>query len=184
MGDTRFRIVNTLNEELPDGEIGELLIAGSSVILGYWEQPDATKRSIHNGWLNSGDLAMRDSDGYYSIVGRSKDLIISGGFNVYPKEIERGLLELSGIHDVAVVGVPDLEWGESVVAVVIGTIHWSKLDTWARSNLAPYKRPKRLVLVDDFPRNAMGKVQKSKIREMLLNTTLDLLTFPIPIDAH
>ena len=169
LGDTQFRIVNPENEDLPDGEIGELLISGPSVIQGYWEQEDATSRTIKKGWLYSGDLAMRDSDGYYSIVGRLKDLIISGGFNVYPKEIERGLLTLKGVREVAVVGVPDLEWGESVVAVVIGEVLWTAVETWADTHLAPYKRPKRLVIVDDFPRNAMGKIQKGLIREMLLS---------------
>ena len=169
LGDTQFRIVNPDNEDLSDGEIGELLISGTSVIQGYWEQEEATSRTIQKGWLYSGDLAMRDSDGYYSIVGRSKDLIISGGFNVYPKEIERGLLTLNGVNEVAVVGIPDLEWGESVVAVVIGPILWTEVKSWADTHLAPYKRPKRLVKVDDFPRNAMGKIQKGRIREMLLN---------------
>ena len=169
LGDTKFRVVNADGEELPIGKIGELLISGTSVISGYWNQPEATARTIQNGWLASGDLAVLDEEGYYSIVGRSKDLIISGGFNVYPKEIEQGLLTLSGVKEVAVVGIPDVEWGESVVAVVIGTVVWSDIKAWSKANLAPYKRPRKLVLVEDFPRNAMGKVQKAKLRERLSN---------------
>ena len=149
------------------GEVGELLISGPSVVSGYWEQPDATERTIVNGWLYSGDLASKDSDGYYSIVGRSKDLIISGGFNVYPTEVERVLLELDGVEQVAVVGLPDDEWGEVVVAAVIGAASWEAIQQVSKVQLAPYKRPKHLVQVEEFPRNAMGKVQKAKIREFV-----------------
>ena len=167
LGDMRFRVVNAEREDVSIDEIGELLISGPSVISGYWNQPEATTQTIQDGWLASGDLATLDADGYYSIVGRSKDLIISGGFNVYPKEIERGLLTLDGVQEVAVVGIPDDEWGESVVAVVIGNVTWDVVRAWSLENLAPYKRPKKLVLVEDFPRNAMGKIQKAQIRESL-----------------
>ena len=106
-----------------------------------------------------------DADGYYSIVGRSKDLIISGGFNVYPTEVERVLLDLDSIEQVAVVGLPDDEWGEVVVAVVIGESSWDEIQQLCTEKLAPYKRPRHVVYVEDFPRNAMGKVQKAKIRD-------------------
>ena len=167
LGDMRFRVVNAEHEDVPIGQVGELLISGPSVISGYWNQPEATDQTIQDGWLASGDLATLDADGYYSIVGRSKDLIISGGFNVYPKEIERGLLTLDGVQEVAVVGIPDDEWGEAVVAVVIGDVTWDSVREWSLANLAPYKRPKKLVLVEDFPRNAMGKIQKAQIRASL-----------------
>lgn len=167
LGNMRFKIVDTDGSECEIGEVGELLISGPSVVSGYWEQPDATERTIVNGWLYSGDLASKDSDGYYSIVGRSKDLIISGGFNVYPTEVERVLLELDGVEQVAVVGLPDDEWGEVVVAAVIGAASWEAIQQVSKVQLAPYKRPKHLVQVEEFPRNAMGKVQKAKIREFV-----------------
>lgn len=165
LGQMRFKIVDSNGNECEIGEVGELLISGPSVISGYWEQPDATERTIENGWLRSGDLASLDGDGYYSIVGRSKDLIISGGFNVYPTEVERVLLDLNGVEQVAVVGLLDEEWGEVVVAVVIGNASWGDIQQVSKIMLAPYKRPKYLVQVQEFPRNAMGKVQKAKIRE-------------------
>ena len=110
-------------------------------------------------------MATLDADGYYSIVGRSKDLIISGGFNVYPKEVENVLLTLEGVKDVAVVGIPSEEWGEEVVAVVVGDVDWSSVENIAKEQLAPYKRPKHLLMVEEFPRNAMGKVQKATLRK-------------------
>ena len=165
LGKMRFKIVDPNGNECAIGEVGELLIAGPSVISGYWEQPEATERTILDGWLYSGDLASIDAEGYYSIVGRSKDLIISGGFNVYPTEIERVLLELDTIEQVAVVGLPNDEWGEVVVAVVIGNASWTEVYRLCNAKLAPYKRPRHLVHVSEFPRNAMGKVQKAKIRD-------------------
>ena len=161
----QFKIVDEDGCQLSLGEVGELLISGSAVISGYWKQPEATAKTIVSGWLHSGDLASLDRDGYYSIVGRSKDLIISGGFNVYPTEVERVLLEIDCIEQVAVVGLPNDEWGEVVVAVVIGDVQWSSIQEVSKAKLAPYKRPRHLLIVDDFPRNAMGKVQKSKLRD-------------------
>ena len=142
LGDMQFKIVDETGSQLPVGEVGELLISGPAVISGYWEQPEATARTIVDGWLHSGDLASLDEDGYYSIVGRSKDLIISGGFNVYPSEVERVLLEIDGVQQIAVVGLPSDEWGEVVVAVVIGNVDWSSLQEASQAKLAPYKRPK------------------------------------------
>ena len=150
LGDMQFKIVDEMGCQLQCGEVGELLISGSAVISGYWEQPEATARTIVDGWLHSGDLASLDEDGYYSIVGRSKDLIISGGFNVYPSEVERVLLEIDGVQQIAVVGLPSDEWGEVVVAVVIGDVDWSSMQEVSQAKLAPYKRPKHLVNVEDF----------------------------------
>ncbi len=167
LGDMKFRIVDSDGKDCGFNEVGELLISGPSVISRYWEQPEATHRTIVNGWLHSGDLATLNEDGYYSIVGRSKDLIISGGFNVYPKEVERVLLEIEGVADVAVVGLFSEEWGEEVVAVVIGQVSLDTILAVSKESLAPYKRPKRLLLVSEFPRNAMGKVQKSRLRDIV-----------------
>jgi len=166
VGDARFKIMNSDGEECSIGQIGELWIKGSSVIQAYWNRPKQTEESITDGWLHSGDLACLDSDGYYSIVGRAKDLIISGGFNVYPKEIENLLLKIKSLKEVAVIGVPDEEWGERVIALLIGSAEEAELKQFCQANLASYKRPKKYIFVDDFPRNAMGKIQKAKLREI------------------
>ena len=131
----------------------------------YWHRPEQSRISIVEGWLHSGDLACRDPEGYYSIVGRAKDLIICGGMNVYPREVERCLLEHQSVEEVAVVGIPDDEWGETVVAVVVGTVEAAALLAYAEDRLAPYKRPRKIFYAEDFPRNAMGKIQKSVLRE-------------------
>ena len=167
VGGTQFRIVDPEGRNLGIGEVGELLIKGSSVIKEYWNRPEQTAQTIVDGWLASGDLAKLDIDGYYSIVGRAKDLIISGGFNVYPKEVEALLLELDGIQEAAVVGIPDDEWGERVVAILIGAGDAGEIKSFSAKHLAPYKRPRQIHFVDDFPRNAMGKIQKAKLRQKL-----------------
>ena len=167
VGQTQFRIVNSEGEEVPIGSIGELLIKGPSVIQGYWRREEQTKQTIVDGWLASGDLARLDEQGYYSIVGRAKDLIISGGFNVYPKEIEALLLEIDLVQEAAVIGLPDEEWGEKVVAVLIGSGEHEAILEYCKAHLAPYKCPKEVVFLDEFPRNAMGKIQKSRLRTSL-----------------
>ena len=159
LGDMQFKIVDKTGYQLPVGEVGELLISGPAVISGYWEQPEATARTIVDGWLHSGDLASLDQDGYYSIVGRSKDLIISGGFNVYPSEVERVLLEIDSMQQIAVVGLPSDEWGEVVVAVVIGDVGWSSVQEVAQAKLAPYKR-RDTCHCRDFPAMPWGKCRR------------------------
>lgn len=165
VGQTQLRIVDSEQKNLEVGEVGELLIKGPSVIKGYWKRPSQTEQTIVDGWLHSGDLAKVDKEGYYSIVGRSKDLIISGGFNVYPKEIEALLLEIETIREAAVIGIPDEEWGEKVVGVLIGSGNPAAILEYCKQRLAPYKRPKAIIFTDDFPRNAMGKIQKAKLRQ-------------------
>lgn len=175
LGDTQFRIVSPDGRDIAMGEVGEvgeLWIRGSSVIRGYWRQPEQTAQTITDGWLHSGDLAMLDAQGYYSIVGRAKELIISGGYNVYPREIENCILQLEGVVDVAVIGLPDEKWGEIVVAVVIGSVSWESVQAHCAEHVASYKCPRRMYLVDAFPRNAMGKVQKMLLRGQILNQTI------------
>ena len=147
-------------------EIGELWIKGPSVIKGYLNKPQQTQETIIDGWLRSGDLAKLDSTGYYNIVGRHKDLIISGGMNIYPREIEAIFLEHPAISDVAVVGIADPEWGERVVAAVIVNqpIDVDELRGHLRQQVSGYKSPKEIRIVSEFPRNALGKIQKAKIR--------------------
>jgi len=146
-----------------NGVDGEIQLRGPNVFRGYWNQPGATSESFtSDGWFASGDLAAVDDDGYVQIVGRSKELIISGGYNVYPKEIEDILRAHGGIEDVAVLGVPSEEWGETVTAVVVanGSITADSIIEFAAQHLAPYKRPRIVRFVETLPRNALGKVQK------------------------
>ena len=151
------------------GETGELWISGPSVISGYLRRPEQTSSTFVGEWLRSGDLAVQDEDGYIRIAGRCKDLVISGGLNIYPLEVEAIFLGHPLVEQVAGVGVPDLEWGEKFVMQVIGKegLCEEELKQFAREKLASYKRPKAYFFVDSFPRNAMGKVQKAKIRQQL-----------------
>lgn len=165
-----IRICDDAGAELPDGEVGEVRISGPGVIEAYLGLPDKTAEAIVGGWMRSGDLAYRDEDGYIHIVGRAKDMIISGGLNVYPVEVESVLLEHPAVAQVAVVGLPDDDWGERVVAAVVAAaaeVDEAALLAFCRERLAGYKCPKAVFVVDDFPRNAMGKVQKAKLRSAL-----------------
>ena len=147
-------------------ETGVLQIRGPSVFSAYWRMPEKTAEEFTaDGWFITGDVGRQDADGRVWISGRAKDLIISGGYNVYPKEIELILDELDGVTESAVVGVPHPDFGEGVVAVVIGSGDEAAMIAECRRQLAPYKSPKRVVFVDELPRNAMGKVQKNLLRD-------------------
>ncbi|THD63301.1 AMP-binding protein, partial [Phenylobacterium sp.] len=147
-------------------ETGVIEIRGPSVFSGYWRMPEKTAEEFSaDGFFRTGDVGRRDPDGRVWISGRAKDLIISGGYNVYPKEIELVLDELAGVTESAVVGVPHPDFGEGVVAVVIGAGDEAAMIAECRRQLAPYKSPKRIVFVEDLPRNAMGKVQKNLLRD-------------------
>jgi malonyl-CoA/methylmalonyl-CoA synthetase len=145
-----------------DGETGELHLRGSNVFSGYWRRPDATAAAFRDGWFRTGDLAVREPDGYYTLQGRRSDLIISGGFNIYPREIEEFLMEQPGVGEVAVAGVPDTLRGEVPVAYIVprGEFDVSELETACRSHLASFKVPRRFIAVEKIPRTALGKVQK------------------------
>jgi len=166
-----IRIVNSETEELlSDGEIGDVQLRGPNVFKGYWRQPDKTSASFSaDGWFKTGDLGFREKDGYLTLCGRSKDLIISGGLNIYPPEVERVLVEHPAVNACAVIGCPDREWGERVTAVVVlnkgEEVTGEELIRFCRERLAPYKSPKSIVFRDDLPRNAMGKVQKAELRK-------------------
>jgi acyl-CoA synthetase (AMP-forming)/AMP-acid ligase II len=138
-------------------------------MLGYWEMPEKTAEALRDGWLHTGDLARLDEDGFLYIMGRAKDMIISGGENIYPAEIERVLKEHPGVRDVAVVGVPDREWGESVLAVVVPEEGRQptpeEVVGWVRERLAGFKKPRFVEFVDALPvTTATGKVQKGELR--------------------
>jgi malonyl-CoA/methylmalonyl-CoA synthetase len=165
------RIVNSKTGEiLSDGAIGDVQLRGPNVFKGYWHQPDKTSASFSaDGWFKTGDLGFREKDGYITLCGRSKDLIISGGLNIYPPEVERVLVDHSAVNACAVIGCPDSEWGEKVVAVVVlnkgESVTGEELIRFCREKLAPYKSPKAVVFRDELPRNAMGKVQKATLRK-------------------
>lgn len=161
----RARIVDGSGADLPNGQAGELLLAGPHMCAGYWRQPEATAAAIRDGWFHTGDVARRDGEGYYYIVDRKKDMIITGGENVYPSEVESVLYGFPTVREAAVVGVPDPTWGEAVTAVVSATAGASvaidDLTAYARDNLARYKVPKRIVVVDELPKNAAGKIVRA-----------------------
>ncbi len=152
---------------LAGGSPGEILLRGPNVFSGYWHRPDATAAAFDaDGWFRSGDIGILDDDGYLRIVGRSKELIISGGYNVYPREVEDVLRAHPGVVDVAVVGEPSSEWGEIVTAVVVPAAEVPDPDellTFAAEGLAPYKRPRAVRFVEELPRNALGKVLRHEL---------------------
>jgi malonyl-CoA/methylmalonyl-CoA synthetase len=158
------RIVGPDGRERGDGETGELLVCGPAVCSGYWRRPDATAAAFVDGWFRTGDLGERSADGYVSLRGRASDLIISGGFNVYPREIEEVLLEQPGVREAAVVGAPDELRGERPVAYFVGGADPAALAAACRRQLASFKVPAAFHRVDSLPRNALGKVQKQLLR--------------------
>lgn len=155
--------------EVPAGEIGVLEVRGSNVFQGYWQMPEKTAEELRpDGWFITGDMARLDSDGYVTIVGREKDLVITGGFNVYPKEVESLIDDLPGVLESAVIGVPHADFGEAVVAVVVPAGDGTSAEAVCAAlagQLAKFKQPKQVVLVEALPRNTMGKVQKKALRE-------------------
>jgi len=157
---------------LPDGETGEIEVRGPHIFAGYWQRPDATADAFDaDGWFATGDLGHRSADGYYTISGRAKELIISGGYNVYPREVEEVLARCPGVAEVVVVGLPDAEFGEQVAAVVVRddpALTAETLIAFCRDQLASYKKPRTVHFVDALPRNALGKVQKHLLREQIL----------------
>ncbi len=166
----RVRVADENGNELPRGEAGVLEITGPNVFKGYWQMPDKTAEEFRpDGWFITGDIAVMADDGRVTIVGRAKDLIISGGFNVYPKEIESAIDDLPGIKESAVFGIPHPDFGEAVTAVVVpdGSAELSEPSVVAtlKDRLARFKQPKRVFIVDALPRNTMGKVQKNILRD-------------------
>lgn len=166
-----LKIVGEDGDELPPGEVGELLIRGHNVMTGYWRDPAATAGAVADGWYRSGDLASVDADGLVTFRDRKRDLIISGGLNVYPSEVERVLAEHPGVREVAVLGYPDDEWGESVLAYVVPAAGWEasaeELIEWSRGRLAGYKKPRRIEFLEQLPLGSSNKVLKKELREAL-----------------
>ena len=167
----RVRVVGADGVDLPLGEIGEVVVRGDTVMAGYWQNPEATATAIRDGWLWTGDMGCMDADGFLTLKDRSKDLLISGGTNIYPREVEEVLLTAPGVAEVSVVGGPDPEWGEVVVAFVVAqagqALSLEGLDAHCIEHIARFKRPKRYVFVDHLPKNNYGKVLKTELRERL-----------------
>jgi len=165
----RIRVVDTHGADLTTGDVGEVLIQGDSVMAGYWRNPEATAAALRAGWLWTGDMGALDADGLLTLKDRSKDMIISGGSNIYPREVEEVLLQAPGVAEVAVVGAMDAEWGEVVVAFCVPqpgqTLHLDALDAYCLEHIARFKRPKRYEVVDALPKNNYGKVLKTELRK-------------------
>ena len=170
LDDVQVRVVDEENNALPQGEIGNLQVKGPNVFKGYWEMPEKTKEDFsEDGFFNTGDKGLIDESGYVSIIGRSKDMIISGGLNVYPKEIESLIDKIDGVLESAVIGLNDEDLGEKVVAVIVSeenkTLEEKEVISEIKDQLAGFKAPKEVKFISQLPRNAMGKVQKNVLRE-------------------
>ena len=165
------RVADGEDRAVPPGETGEVLVRGPSVMAGYWQDPEASARTLAGGWLHTGDLGSLDEDGFLTLKDRSKDVIISGGSNIYPREVEELLLRHDGVLECAVVGRPHPDWGEEVVAFVVpraeGAVSPEALDALCLAAIARFKRPKRYRFVESLPKNNYGKVLKTELRRLL-----------------
>ncbi len=164
-------MVDADDKPLPNGEIGEIICRGDVVMAGYWRNPDATAQTLRNGWLHTGDVGSFDHDGYLTLKDRSKDMIISGGSNIYPREVEEVLLQHPDVDEVSVVGKPHADWGEEVIAFVVcragAVVDETTLDALCLDHIARFKRPKQYRFVSALPKNNYGKVLKTELRVLL-----------------
>lgn len=170
--DVEVRVVDSDDQDVPIGEVGEVVVRGDVVMPGYWEEPEATADTLRHGWLHTGDVGSFDEEGYLTLRDRSKDVIISGGMNIYPREVEETLLLHPGVREAAVVGRTDPEWGEAVVAFVVAADPAAPpttddLDRVCLDHIARYKRPKEYRFVDELPTSNYGKVLKRELRQQL-----------------
>ena len=162
------RVVGAAGQPLPPGETGEVLVRGDTVMPGYWNNPEATAKTLQSGWLYTGDMGALDADGFLTLKDRSKDVIISGGSNIYPREVEEVLLLHPQVREVAVVGQRDAQWGEVVVAYLVagegGPVADAALEALCLEHIARFKRPKEYRWVQALPKNSYGKVLKTELR--------------------
>lgn len=169
--DVEVRVVDADDNPLPNGEVGEVICRGPVVMAGYWRNPEATALALRGGWLHTGDVGSFDDDGFLTLKDRSKDMIISGGSNIYPREVEEVLLRHPGVDEVSVVGKPHAEWGEEVVAFVVArngvSLAADELDALCLDHIARFKRPKQYRFVGALPKNNYGKVLKTELRAAL-----------------
>ncbi|AGL00063.1 long-chain-fatty-acid--CoA ligase [Desulfoscipio gibsoniae] len=166
---TQVRVVNERGEDVAPGEVGEIIGKGDNIMQGYWNLPKATAEALRDGWLYTGDLATVDEDGYIYIVDCKKDMIISGGENIYPKELENVIYEHPAVLEAAVIGLPDTHWGELVMALIVlkqgQQVTEEEIIEYCKKNLASYKKPKRVKFIDELPKNPSGKVLKTVLRQ-------------------
>lgn len=164
-----LRVVDDTLKDVPVGTCGEVIVRGPVVTQGYWRNPQATAETVVNGWLRTGDIGYLSADGFLTLTDRSKDVIISGGTNIYPREVEEVLARHPDVYEVAVVGAPHEEWGEEVVAVIVSRdgapIDPGELDEWCKAEIASFKKPKRYVFRGEMPKNSYGKILKIDLRE-------------------
>jgi len=169
-----LRVVDETGRDVPTGETGEILVKGTPVMAGYWNNSQATAATLKDGWLWAGDIGALDADGYLTLKDRSKDMIISGGSNIYPREVEEVLLLHPQVHEVAVVGRPHPTWGEEVVAFVVASTPnapaTAELDSLCLEHIARFKRPRAYLFVETLPKNNYGKVVKAQLRDQLART--------------
>ena len=177
MPGVNIKIVDENGLEVAVGEVGELLVQGDNVTPGYFRNEEATKKALQNGWLHTGDMAKMDDEGYLYIVDRKKDLIIRGGFNVYPRDLEELLVKHDAVLEAAVIGVPSEKMGEEIVACIVKKpnveVSASELIEYCQQNLAKYKTPRHIEFVQELPKNGVGKIMKIKLREQFATLNLD-----------
>jgi acyl-CoA synthetase (AMP-forming)/AMP-acid ligase II len=165
------RIVGGNGDPLPVGTDGEVEVRGLTVMAGYWRDPEATAKSLRGGWLRTGDIGRLDADGFLTLTDRSKDVIISGGANIYPREVEEVLLQHPAIHEASVIGQADAQWGEIVVACIVTrpnvTVADEALDAHCVASIARFKRPRLYIRLAELPKNSYGKVLKTALRQMV-----------------
>lgn len=164
----QVKVADAAGQALPPGEIGEILVKGAPVMVGYWQNPKATAEAIRDGWLRTGDMGAMDAAGYLTLHDRSKDVIITGGTNVYPREVEEALLTHPAVVEVSVIGRPDPEWGENIVAFVVAEgVSIADLEAHLAARIARFKRPKEWHFVPALPKNNYGKILKTELRARL-----------------
>ena len=157
-------VADSQDAPVATGESGEIMCRGEAIMAGYWQNPEASAATLRGGWMHTGDIGAFDAEGYLHIKDRSKDMIISGGSNIYPREVEEVLLTHAAVREVSVIGRPDREWGEVVVAYVVGEAKPEELDALCLTRIARFKRPKDYVFVDALPKNNYGKILKTDLR--------------------
>jgi long-chain acyl-CoA synthetase len=166
-----IRILNAEHQPVPTGERGEIAVRGATVMQGYWRNPHACEQALVDGWLLTGDIGFLDPAGYLTLTDRSKDVIITGGSNVYPREVEEVLAQHPEVFEVCVVGEPDAQWGESVVAFVVTrsgqALDDAELTAWFLERMASFKKPKKYLFRDELPKNSYGKILKTDLRQLL-----------------
>ena len=168
-----LRLVDDLDRDVPVGTVGEVLVRGDNVFVGYWMRPDETAQALRDGWFHTGDMGRADEEGFITLVDRKKDMLISGGENVYSREVEVVVAAMPGVRDVAVVGAAHEKWGETPVAFVVvdkgAVLAVDDVIAFTRQRLAGFKTPTRVEFIEALPTSATGKVQKNILRERLLS---------------